>query len=70
MASDNDEGPEDKKKRPSLAESGGSSSKKAKTEAQKNSNGETFFLLAPKRRLTVNTFKGKTFVDIREVRML
>lgn len=36
--------------------------------AQRNANGEAFFYLSKTRRVTVRQFKGKTLVDIREVR--
>lgn len=42
-------------------------SKRAKMAPQKNADGETFFNLSKKRRLTVRKYNKKTLVDIREV---
>jgi len=36
------------------------------TVVQKNENGEAFFELSPKRRLTVRQYRGTTMIDIRE----
>ena len=42
--------------------------KKAKTvAAQRNEQGETFFLLSKKRRVTVRTYNNKALIDVREV---
>jgi hypothetical protein len=37
---------------------------------QRNSDGEAFFELSHTRRVSVRKFKGKTLLDIREVREL
>jgi hypothetical protein len=37
-------------------------------ELQRNSDGDAFFELSSNRRISVRKFKGKTLVDIREVR--
>jgi hypothetical protein len=37
-------------------------------ELQRNSDGEAFFELSHTRRIGVRKFKGKTLIDIREVR--
>jgi hypothetical protein len=42
----------------------------AAVEAQQNEQGESFFDLTKSKRVTVRDFKGKTYVDIREVRIL
>ena len=39
-----------------------------KVELQRNSDGDAFFELSSNRRISVRKFKGKTLVDIREVR--
>lgn len=36
------------------------------TDKKKNEQGETFFEIGPKRRITVRKFKGKPLIDIRE----
>jgi len=57
--SDSDSGPDD-----------GPVAKKAKTSSsgpgKKNDQGETYFPLGAKKRVTVREFRGKTYVDIRE----
>jgi hypothetical protein len=37
--------------------------------AQRNDSNEIFFVLSPKRHVTIRKFKGTTLVDIREVRL-
>ncbi|KAF9430805.1 hypothetical protein BGZ76_000694 [Entomortierella beljakovae] len=48
----------------------GKSNKKTKVEknneAQKNPEGETYFMLGPKKRLTVRAWQGHTLIDFRE----
>jgi len=57
--SDSDSGPDD-----------GPVAKKAKSSgsglAKKTDDGETYFQLGLKKRVTVREFRGKTYVDIRE----
>ena len=36
-------------------------------QAQRNDDGEAFFDLSSKRRITIRKYQGKTLVDIREV---
>ncbi|ORZ16394.1 transcriptional Coactivator p15-domain-containing protein [Absidia repens] len=59
---DFDSGDEEPKKQPSV--------KKAKTqetsEGERNENGEEYFVLSGKRRITVRLFQGKKWVDLRE----
>jgi hypothetical protein len=40
----------------------------AEVEVQRNSDGEAFFELSSTRRISVRKLKGKTLLDIREVR--
>ena len=39
-----------------------------KTAAKQNEEGDTYFELSKKRRLTIRSYRGKTLVDLREVR--
>mmetsp|Transcript_29139 Transcript_29139/g.35510 ORF Transcript_29139/g.35510 Transcript_29139/m.35510 type:complete len:105 (-) Transcript_29139:244-558(-) len=51
----------------SSSDSGEPQSKKAKTDVNKNDDGDAYFDLARNRRCTVRKFKGKVLVDIREM---
>jgi hypothetical protein len=46
----------------------GGNSDDQEVELQRNSDGDAFFELSTNRRVSVRKFKGKTLVDIREVR--